>query len=47
MHANTNPSKILPTSPIKTLALGKLKKRNPRQEKAMQIDKIENVLSPS
>src|SRR3990170_213593 len=35
--ANTNPRNILPTSPIKTLALGKLKGRNPIQPVAKII----------
>lgn len=39
-EANTKPSNMLPTSPIKTFALGRLNGRKPRQEAKMQSDKI-------
>ena len=35
--ANTKPKKILPTSPIKTFACGKLNGKNPRQADANAI----------
>ncbi len=36
-EANTNPKKILPTSPIKTFAFGKLKGKKQRQVKENDI----------
>jgi hypothetical protein len=46
IEANTKPSRILPTSPIKTFAFGIYKWEEPRQDNAMHTDRTEKRLSP-